>query len=67
MLLMRRGIGQMISIQPSPDIDPTTPVGELFAKPVEVMLIQASGDQARFAIYADPGWLVVEEELLRSR
>ncbi len=57
----------MISIRPSPDIDPATPVGELFTKPVEVMLIQARGDQARFAIYAGPGWLVVEEELLRER
>lgn len=67
MQLMRRGIGQMIRIQPAPDLDPATPVGELFHRPVELLLIQAQGDYARFAIYADQRVLVIEDELVRCR
>lgn len=64
MQLMQRRIGQVIRIQPHPDLDPATPVGELFVKPLGVLLIQTQDNSARFAVYADERMLVVEDELL---
>lgn len=65
MRVMRREIGQAISILPGPDLDPATPIGELFINgPISVVLIALEPGAGRFVVYGDGRFEVVPDETL---
>lgn len=66
MQFMLREIGQAISIQPAADLDPATPVGELFVNgPISVVLVALEPGTGRFAVYGDRRFAIVPDETLR--
>jgi hypothetical protein len=67
MYFMSRKVGQLIRVRPSSLVDPSTPVGELFKKPIGLLLYHSSDEGARFVVYADDRMLVIEDELVRER
>jgi hypothetical protein len=67
MEMMKRSVGQSIKIRLSSLVDPATPIGEVFRKPVGILLIHSTPDFAQFAVYASDDIVVVEEELTRER
>jgi hypothetical protein len=67
MELMKRSVGQSIRIRLSSLVDPATPVGEVFRKPVGILLIHSTSEFAQFAVYAEEPIIVIEEELTRER
>ncbi len=64
MLIITRRVGQVIRIEPDPNIDPATPIGAIFAEGViEVMVAQARGAQIRLGISAPHAFTILREEL----
>lgn len=64
MLIITRRIGQAIRIELGPDIDPATPIGQVFAEGViEVIVAQVRGAQVRLGISAPLSLVVLREEL----
>ncbi len=54
MLVLTRKPGQAIQIDLMEDLDPRTPVGELFATgPIEIIIGGIRGDQVKLGIHAD--------------
>ena len=69
MLILTRRPGQIIRIQLAENIDPQTPVAQLFANgPIKFIVTQIHGAQVKLGIAADPGFLILRDELaLRDR
>ena len=64
MLVLTRRVGESILVFPSDDIDPDTPVGELFGKgPIRITLTRVSGNQARLGIVAPDTLAIAREEV----
>ena len=71
MLILTRKSGQVVIIDMMEDLDPQTPIGELFARgPIEVMVTDIQGTQVKLGFTADPRFLILREErrvLLRKQ
>ena len=63
MVILTRKVGQAIRIVPDADLDPATPIGELFIDgPISVILAGTREGQARMVVYSDSRFLVAEDE-----
>jgi len=64
MLILTRKPGQIIKIAHAANLDPYTPIGEVFVNgPMEVMVSSVHGRQVRIGIRAHPGLLILRAEL----
>ena len=64
MLLFTRNPGQSITIHPHPNLDPGTPVEQVFAEgPIQVQVLGVQGSQVRLGVAAPAGLCIVREEL----
>lgn len=64
MLILTRRSGQSIRIMPYPELDPATPVGELFKHgPIAITILDATPNRLRLGIEAPSGLLVLRDEL----
>ncbi len=64
MLVLTRKPGQAIQIDLMEDLDPQTPVGELFgAGPIEIVIGGRRGDQVKLGIAADKRFRILRDEL----
>lgn len=64
MLVLTRRIGETLYIDLSDSVDPSTPVGELFAKSMEVTVLDMNGNQVRIGVEAPKELRIVRQELL---
>lgn len=63
MVIISRKVGQAVRIVPDADLDPATPIGELFIDgPISVILAGAGKGQARMVVYSDSRFFVAEDE-----
>jgi len=63
MLILTRKSGQVVIIDMMEDLDPKTPIGELFARgPIEVMVTDIQGTQVKLGFTADPRFLILRQE-----
>lgn len=61
--LTQRRTGQGLCILPHPDLDPATPIGELFVQgPVQLVVGYAEEGTAQMALYADPRFQIIEDD-----
>ncbi len=64
-------IRPVVIIDMMEDLDPKTPIGELFARgPIEVMVTDIHGAEVKLGFTADPRFLILREErrmLLKNR
>lgn len=64
MLILDRQVGQSFIIRLQPNLDPATPVGELFsAEPIGVRVTRIKGDRVRLGVSAHGALCIVREEL----
>jgi len=64
MLILTRKPGQVVRIDLMEDLDPKTPVGDLFAGgPIEVVVTSVNGAQVKLGLNADPRFRILREEL----
>jgi len=64
MLILTRKLGEIIRIQLAENIDPQTPVGQLFTNgPIKFMVTHIQSTQVRLGIAADPRFLILRDEL----
>ncbi len=64
MLVLTRKPGQAIQIDLMEDLDPQTPVGELFQTgPIEIIIGGIRGDQVKLGIHADSRFRILRDEL----
>lgn len=64
MLILTRRRGESIRLMPYPEIDPATPVGELFKRgPIHISVLDINANRMRIGIEAPPGIIVLREEL----
>ncbi len=64
MLVLTRKPGQAIQIDLMEDLDPQTPVGELFVTgPIEIIIGGFRGDQVKLGIHADKRFRILRDEL----
>ncbi len=64
MLILTRKPGQAVKIKPDESLDPLTPVSAFFVDgPIEVVVTQVNGYQVKLGIRADPGFLILRDEL----
>ena len=64
MLIITRKIGQSIHIELAPNLDPETPIGQVFREgAIEVIVAQVRGSQVRLGITSPLSLLVLREEL----
>jgi len=64
MLILTRKPGQVVRIDLLENLDPQTPVGELFAQgPIRIMVTAIQGGQVKLGLSADPRFLILREEL----
>lgn len=67
MLILTRSVGQAVRIVPSADLDPATPVGELFVNgPITIIVAGTLPGGARLAFYGDNRLLIAEDERFYS-
>jgi sRNA-binding carbon storage regulator CsrA len=67
MLVLTRGVGEIIRIQLAADVDPEIPARELFADgPIEVVVTQVQGAQVRLGIIANRRLLILRDELCQK-
>ena len=67
MLVLTRGVGEIIKIQLAADVDPGIPARELFANgPIEIVLTQVHGAQVKLGIIADKRLLILRDELCQK-
>ena len=67
MLILTRRTGQILAIEPRANLDPATPVGELFRDgPIEIIVCRIDCQQVRLGITAHSGLLVMRQELHRT-
>lgn len=65
MLILTRKPGQALTIRPEQDLDPTTPVGSLFADgAIRIEVTGVQGTQVRLGVVAHPGFHILRAELL---
>ena len=63
MLILTRKSGQVVIIDMMEDLDPQTPIGELFARgPIRVMVTDIQSGQIKLGFTADPRFLILREE-----
>jgi len=68
MLVLTRKPGQIVEIKPNPDLDLTTPIGELFARgPIEVVALRTKNTEVKLGIRADLGFLILRSELVDKK
>ena len=68
MLILTRKSGQVVIIDMMEDLDPKTPIGELFARgPIEVMVTDIQGTQVKLGFTADPRFLILRQERRTDR
>jgi sRNA-binding carbon storage regulator CsrA len=66
MLILTRRVGESFIILPGAELDPATPVGDLFQHgPIQVGVAQISGVRVKFSVAADERLLILREELRR--
>ncbi len=64
MLILTRKSGEAVHIDLMEDLDPRTPVGELFAQgPIEIVVTGVRGEQVKLGLTADPRFRILREEL----
>lgn len=64
MLVLTRRVGETVFLFPSDELDPDTPVSELFKNgPVEITLTRVNGNQARLGIVAPSEFTIAREEV----
>ncbi len=64
MLILTRKPGQAVQIDLMADLDPRTPIGELFAQgPIEIVVTGIRGEQVKLGLTADPCFRILREEL----
>jgi len=64
MLVLTRRTGESIFIFPSNELDPNTPISELFtAGPIQLTLTRINGNQARLGIVAPNSLTIAREEV----
>lgn len=65
MLILTRKQGQSFTINPQPNLDPDTPIKQLFADgPIRVQVVGLHGPPARLGVEANPGFSILRDELL---
>ena len=65
MLVLTRRTGESIFIFPSNELDPDTPVSELFKDgPIQLTLTRVNGNQARLGIIAPNSLTIAREEVI---
>ena len=63
MLILTRKSGQVVIIDMMEDLDPKTPIGELFARgPIQIMVTDIQGTQVKLGFTADPRFLILRKE-----
>jgi len=68
MLVLTRRVGESLRIYLGEDVDPNTPVGDLFADgPLEIMVVRFTGNQVKIGIAARPEFVVLRSELDRKK
>lgn len=64
MLILSRKAGELVKIEPHPDLDPATPIGTLFTKgPIEIIVARIDHVCVRLGIEAHPHFLILRNEL----
>ncbi len=64
MLVLTRRVGESIFILPSGDVNPQTPIAELFKDgPIQLTLTRVNGNQARLGIVAPHSLTIAREEV----
>ncbi len=64
MLILTRKVGHAVHIDLVEDLDPRTPVGELFSQgPIEIVVTGIRGEQVKLGLTADPRFRILREEL----
>lgn len=64
MLILTRYPGQAIRLAPHPELDPATPIGELFRDgPIRIYIVGIAENRVRVGIEAHPRIEVVRDEL----
>lgn len=64
MLILTRKPGQRIRIVPHPELDPATPIGQIFQDgPIEVTIGGVHQTQVKLGIQADARLLILRDEL----
>ena len=67
MLILTRKPGQVVTIDLLENLDPQTPVGELFVQgPIRIMVTAIQGGQVKLGLSADPRFLILREEISPS-
>ena len=63
MLILTRHPGQLIAIQPSATLPPTTPISQVFAEgPMEIRVTRVRGQQVSLGISAGSGLFIYRGE-----
>lgn len=62
MLWITRRLGQSVFVDLSEDVDPSTPVGELFDRPMEIRYVHRHGARISLAIEANEGLDIFPDE-----
>ncbi len=64
MLILTRHRGQSVLLMPYPELDPKTPISELFKHgPIKVSIVDIGQNRMRLGIDAPPGIVVLRQEL----
>ena len=68
MLILTRKSGQVVIIDMMEDLDPKTPIGELFARgPIQIMVTDIQSTQVKLGFTADPRFLILRQERRTDR
>ena len=66
MLSLSRRVGKSLVLSLSDDIDPNTPVGEIFSDPIIIKLLKRDGKQFKIGIDAPLAISIVRDELIND-
>ena len=62
MLALERMEGESIFLTLSEDVDPNTPIGELFSEPIEIIFYEKRGNKIALAIEAPQAFYISRGE-----
>ena len=62
MLMLARHEGESIIIKLADDVDPATPIGELFSEPIEIKFYEQRGKKISLAIEAPQAFYISRGE-----